>query len=312
MIPRPSAQEARPAGRESPPVRTARLSPDATRCDRRGLTLVELLVALVIATVVLAAEYRMLIGARDLARSQAAVLAVRQNLRAAVQVISSELRNASPSGGDLVAISDTAFTVKAARVLTVACAEPAPDDARLVVRLEPLAGFRALDPERDSLLVFREGNPSTESDDSWAHFALVSAGSATCADSSPGASLTLTPAGPGDSALAGVPVGAPVRSFESLRYRLYQDAEGIWWLGVRGWSGGAWSPTSPIAGPLRPADGASFVWLDAGERIATSVAEVRAVEVTLRGRSRGPVRRAATAPLPYEDSLVLRLAMRNP
>jgi prepilin-type N-terminal cleavage/methylation domain-containing protein len=296
----------------SQPLNAAGSRPGAAPGERRGLTLVELLISLVIATVVLAAEYRVLVGARDLARSQAAVLGVRQNLRAAVLVISSELRDASPSGGDLVAISDTAFTVKAARVLTVVCAAPASDDDRLVVRAEPLAGFRALDPERDSLLVFREGDPFTEQDDSWENFGLVSTGSATCADSAPGTRLTLTPSSPGDTALNGVSIGAPVRAFETVRYRLYQDAEGVWWLGVRGLSGGAWSATSPIAGPLRPADGVRFVWLDAGELPAVSAAEARAVEVTLRGRSRDPVRRRAGPPQPYEDSLVLRLTMRNP
>ena len=182
------------------------------RPPHRGFSLVELLVALVVAGLVLAGVATTLLGAQRFYRAQAQVLEVQQNVRVIAQVLSQELRGLDSGDGDIVAMSDTAITFKAPRVFSVTCA--APDVARgvLVVRNSLSSGFRAVDPARDSVLVFRDGDPRIATDDLWLRSSLSATGAAACADGAAGSRLTLSGAAGGLAQLDGVSPGSPVRA----------------------------------------------------------------------------------------------------
>jgi prepilin-type N-terminal cleavage/methylation domain-containing protein len=261
-----------------------------SRPPQRGFSLAELLVALVVASIVLASVCSALLGAQRFYRAQAQVLEVQQNVRVVAQVLSQEIRGLDAGDGDIVAMSDTAITLKAPRALGVTCA--APDVARgvLVVRNSLTSGLRAVDPARDSVLVFRDGDPTIATDDRWLRSSLSATGPAACADGAAGSRLTLGGAVGGLSQLDGVGAGSPIRAFEVVRYRLYDDGGGRWWLGTQSFTGGGWSVTSPIAGPLRPRDGVAFAYTDAAGEMVSSPSAVRLVRVVVRGRSSAPIR----------------------
>lgn len=277
-----------------------------------GFTLAELLVGLVVAAVVLGAAFRLVEAARAVSRDQATVLDVKQNVRAAALVLQSELRPLAPAAGDVVAATDTSVTIKALRTLSALCAPPSVGSARVTLRDALTSGLRAIDPARDSVLVYRDGEPLRPSDDRWLHAAVAAVRpGAACADGSRGTELALAGIAGGPAELAGVTEGAPVRVFEATTYRLYADAAGQWWIGERSFSGGAWSATSPLAGPLRPRDGLALRYWDSSGAEATGTATIAHVEITVRGLSRRPLRTGGRAWARYQDSSRVWVAPRN-
>jgi len=276
-----------------------------------GFALAELLVALVVGSLVLAGVASTLLGAQRFYRAQAQVLEVQQNVRVVAQVLSLELRGLDAGDGDIVAMSDTAIAFKAPRMFGVTCA--APDVARgvLIVRSSLTSGLRAVDPARDSVLVFWDGDPTIATDDRWLRASLSATGSAVCADGAAGSRLTLGGIVGGLSQLDGVGPGSPVRAFEVVRYRLYDGGDGMWWLGTQSFTGGGWSVTSPIAGPLRPRDGVAFAYTDAAGEVVSSPLAVRLVRVVVRGRSSAPIHSAGRPVGAYQDSAAVSVFLRN-
>lgn len=263
---------------------------------RAGFSLAEAVVALAVSLVLLGAATLALLGAlRRSSHSRAARLA-RHGVRAAAMVLASELRDASPASGDLVAASDTAVTIRAMRSFAVVCAVRPPD--AVVVADSLTFALRALDPARDSVVVFREGDAVRTDDDAWVGGAAVAAAADRCPSGASGTRVTLAGAD-----LSGVAAGAPLRSFEIQDYRLYRDGDGRWWLGVRGPAAAGWSATSPVAGPLRPRAGLAFRLLGADGLQVGSPAQARLVEVIVRAAA-GPGARG-------EDSLRFRVPLRN-
>jgi len=159
--------------------------------------------------------------------------------------------------------------------------------------------------------VFRDGDENSADDDRWLDFGVagVSSGAA-CGDGSAGTVLRLT--GP-TSDLDSVWAGSPLRTYERVTYRLYADEQGLSWLGERGYSGGAWSALSPVAGPLRRVGGLSLDYYDSTGAPATAAPGVARIGVAARGLSAGPIAvpGRATSGRQYEDSVAVQVALRN-
>ena len=275
----------------------------------RGVTLVETLVATVLAGVVIAAVHAVLLGAQRFYRAQPQILDVQRGVRTAAHLLTAELRGLDASDGDIVAMSDTALTIKAPRALAVVCAVPDVASGRVIIADRLTYAFRAVDPARDSVLLFRDGDTLQDADDRWIRARVAAVAAAPCPDGSSGTRLTVAPAG-GTAELDGVVAGAPLRTFEPVRYRLYEDASGTWWLGLQSYSGG-WSATTPLAGPLRPRDGLRFAYTDAGGVPTAVPTEVRRVVVSVRGRSLEAIDAAGRRSGPFLDSLSTSITLRN-
>jgi prepilin-type N-terminal cleavage/methylation domain-containing protein len=288
---------------------------------RRGFTLVELLVSVTISGVVMGSIVKVLAGNQRFYQAQNQILDVQQSVRAVAQILPGELRGLDPSDGDIIAMSDTAITVKAMRGFSVVCATPTPTDvaARQIVIANALtSGYRAMDASRDSLLIFRESDPGRGGDDRWLRASIAAATPATCADGSAGTRLTLSGMAHGDSLGAlgtvgdqGVLNGAPLRTFEVVNYRLYNDGTGTWWLGIRTYAAGTWGATMPVAGPLSPLNGLQLQYRDAGHSLTTVPTAVRRIRLTVRGVSTQPVNIPGRGVGFYRDSIVARVALRN-
>jgi prepilin-type N-terminal cleavage/methylation domain-containing protein len=285
-----------------------------------GFTLIELIIAIVVSSVVLGAAYRMLAGNQRFYRAQTQIVEVQQNVRAVAQMVPSELRELAANGGDIIAMSDTGITIRAMRGFGVVCAATVPVSGYVTLNNGMLYTYRSIDPARDNVFVFRDGNTQLAGDDQWLQAAVgaVSTSGITCSDGSAGTRLTLTNMvggltllGAGASPDVGVTVGSPVRVWELVRYGLWQDGSGQWWLATSTQVSGAWGGITPVAGPLRAADGVKFAYYDAAGAVTATPANVAQIGITVRGLSTQPIMVQGKPTGRYADSMTVRVALRN-
>ncbi len=296
---------------------------------RRGFTLVELAVALVLGLMVGGLVHRMLLHGQRLARAQAERMALLENVRVAGLVLAGELRGvgsdeitpeASAALGypaavrsDLLAIEPGAVTYLAGRGEGRVCAVAPGLPPAVVVEESSWESLRA--PRiTDSLLVFAESDPATGSDDAWVHLGIVSVGAGSCPDGQAGIALWVTAPAPLDPAvLARVTPGSPARLAEVMQMRYYRSA-GKSWLGMRSVSTG--EAITPVAGPLADSSagvrGLTLTYRDAADAPTSDPAAVRAVEIALVGVTDQPVHGANLhRQLVDTFALITRVALRN-
>jgi prepilin-type N-terminal cleavage/methylation domain-containing protein len=279
---------------------------------RRGFTLIEMMISLAIAGIVLSAAYKLLVANQRFYRSQSVIADVESNVRESALILAGELREVSPVGGDLQQMTDTAITVNAMRALGIVCVVPDFLLGRVVIKDATTFKYRSIDNTRDSVFIFREGAATTTTDDGWVRGKVSGTTAQNCTDGSAGTRIAMSGlAGAVFATLSGATIGAPVRTFETVNYRLYQDATGTWYLGIRNWVSGAWTNTSAIAGPMRPNDGVHFEYYDSTGTVTATAANVRAIGVTVRGRSTASINTAGHPVGVYNDSLTIRVAVRN-
>ncbi len=257
--------------------------------SRRGVSLAESVASLAAAGVVLAASGQALFAARRLLEATSRRLAARQQARAGAQVLAAELRDIAPAQGDLLLLQPTSLRMRAMRATGASCEA---GGGRVLVRRSTWAQVRAVDPARDSAALRLASGE-------WERFAVTSTGGGACPGG--GAADRLGSSGLSDSVAARVGTGAPIWVFEVVEYRLYRDASGDWWLGVRGAGAGGWSATSPVAGPLT-SDGLAIAGFDAGDAPTADPSRVRRLRVVVRA-----VRAVGVAP----ESTVTDVALRN-
>jgi prepilin-type N-terminal cleavage/methylation domain-containing protein len=292
---------------QAPPLHACRVGQATPLHDRRGMTLAECLIALLVSLVLIAAIDATLVAGQRFSRASAATRGLRQNLRAAAAVLRAELASSSPAAGDLHAISDSAVTLRAVRLSGIACAiQPG---GRIVLADSLLSQLRAADPTRDSARVFRAGNALTATDDRWIAGAVTHTGRGTCPGG--GAATTITITGTA-SDLSGLGAPAPVVIFETDEYRRYRDATGLWWLGVRGWSASGWAAMSPIAGPLATSSGLRFAWFDTTGTSTSVPASVSSADVQLRLRDDRALGAFDRLRLFTADSATVRIRIGGP
>src|SRR2546427_13180838 len=91
---------------------------------RRGFTMVELLVALVLLGLVSAALYRVLVNNQRLYMAQTQRIDLSQNIRAAGNIMPAEFRELDASDGDITAMPATSISIHAMRWTGFACNLP--------------------------------------------------------------------------------------------------------------------------------------------------------------------------------------------
>lgn len=269
---------------------------------RRGFTLVEALLAVVLLAIVGQSILRLLTVSQRLFRAQSGRAALQAAVRAGASLIPTELRELGP--GDIVSMAPDQIVYRAMRSTGVACAVTA---TSVVVPRELYHGYRSASAGRDSLLLFVEHDPASSADDSWETLPVTAPpGSGACPDGRPAVVIpTVVPAATADSVI----VDAPVRSFEVLLLRLYQSG-GQYWLGSQSLSGGE-GQVQPLLGPLA-ADGLRLRFLDAAGLPTASPAAVRLVSVTVRGVSDGAIVTGdAAGPVVVAESLAASIELRN-
>ncbi len=287
---------------------------------RRGFTMIELLVALVLLGLVSAALYRVLVNNQRLYMDQTARIDLSQNIRAAGTILPAEFRELDASEGDIAAMSATSISIRAMRWLGFACSPPvlggALNGAALIVRGgapgQPLFyGARGIDNSKDSLLIYYDGNVNSRADDFWATASITAAPNGqNCPDGQNGQRLitTINLLGLGPNVAGAIPTGAPVRGFERVVYQLYQPAgDTSWYVGFQP----AGQSMQPLIGPVLT-NGLTFQYYDVNGVVTAVRTQVARIDITVRARTAAAVRgggQAARATV--VDSVVTSVAVRN-
>lgn len=286
--------------------------------SRRGFTLVELLIALVLLGLVSAAIYRVLVNNQRIYQAQTQRIDLQQNIRAAVTILPAELRELDAADGDIQVMTATSLTVRGSRQLGFVCTLPAIGapaggvaPVTLTIRADPFYGMRDFNTASDSVFVYFEGDQATTTDDGWVRGRILSISDVNCADGDPGRQLvTSLVFGLNQAPVTGqIPTGSPLRGYETVTYSVYQAADGRWYLGYQSSSTGG--VRQPVIGPVLDANGVTFEYFAADGAVTAVPTQVAQVRVTLRAQTAIPVR-TGDGPLRYvTDSIVTRVALRN-
>ena len=287
---------------------------------RRGFTMIELLVALVLLGLVSAALYRVLVNNQRLYMDQTARIDLSQNIRAAGTILPAEFRELDASEGDIAAMSATSISIRAMRWLGFACTPPALggvlNGTSLIVRGgapgQPLFyGARGIDNTKDSLLIYYDGNVNSRADDFWAVASITATPNGqNCPDGQNGQRLitTINLLGLGPNVAGAIPIGAPVRGFERVVYQLYQPAgDTSWYVGFQP----AGQSMQPLIGPVLT-NGLTFQYYDVNGNVTAVRNQVARIDITVRARTAAAVRAGGQADrATVVDSVVTSVALRN-
>ncbi|HEY7684482.1 MAG TPA: prepilin-type N-terminal cleavage/methylation domain-containing protein [Gemmatimonadales bacterium] len=278
---------------------------------RGGFTLPELVVALTLLGLISAAALGLLRQTRDAYRAESQGIDGRQNLRIAAAFLPAELRELDATDGDLVAITDTAITIRAPRQFAVACRTPGSSGSggalTLTLRDAPLYGLRDFNPTIDSLWVYSEAIADSAGDGGWMLGSIASVAPDSCPDGRPGRRVTtvFSPRVGPVTPERMIPSGAPVLGFETLTYRLYRATEDRrWYVGMK-----TATDLQPLLGPVT-SDGLAFAYFDSSGAVTTDPTRVSLIEIRVRTEAVQPVRRAGRLERQV-DSLVTLVALRN-
>ncbi len=280
--------------------------------NRHGFTLVELVVVLGLMGIVLGAIYQSILATQRTTSTQIQRIDLQQTTRATALYLTNMMRELDAAEGDILLSQATLLQFRAMRWTGILCTIPfvTAGQVQFTIRGDLLYGVRGPDAAADSILMWREGDPTIRTDDVWLVGGLESSAAGVCpADGSAGSTLrvVITAASGGNAAATvGTTVGSPLRGFEVEELSLYPLGSD-YWLGRRTADRtGVWTTVRPLVGPLL-ADGLSFSYSDAAGALPVLTTGIASIALIVRGRSRRQV-----AGIGYmKDSIVTRVTLRN-
>jgi prepilin-type N-terminal cleavage/methylation domain-containing protein len=294
---------------------------------RRGFSLVELLIAMVLLAIVVTGLYRALMTNQRVYQQQTQVIGLQQNMRAAAAILPQELRELDATEGDITAMTATSITVRAHRWTGIMCVPPvtgvgggAIGPVAMTIRSAPFFG-RAI-VRNDSIFVRYEGDDGTRADDGWVIGKVLDVGSAPAVCSGQAGQVLAVNLSFTVSGLTNFPTsvvnGDPVLGFEPVTYSLYQPTAsncpsctaGDWYVGLANSSSGG-SP-QPLIGPVL-ANGLSFAYYDSTGVVTANPARVARVDITLRAQTAQQIRArsGSNSLVRMADSVLTSVALRN-
>jgi len=287
-----------------------------SRLSARGFTVVELMVALLIASIALTAIVQAFATHQRTFSAQAQRIGVQQNLRTGLAVLPAELRALNAREGDILKMSASSITIRALRQLAILCQVPALGGASvtLTVRQRPIYGVadttKVFDNTKDGVYVFYEGDESIRTDDAWVlgKITAVPLNTATCSDGKPAYSFTANLTLGALPAVTGrIQSGAPVWGYRQTTYGVLQHTDGRWYVGMKDSS----AAVTPLVGPLVGGNGLTFTYYDGNGLVTTDSSKVARIGIAILGQAATLVRQANTTPAYMVDSLSIHTTLRN-
>ena len=265
------------------------------RGDKRGFTLVELMIVAVVGAMLVGSTYQILLSSQRALTIQTAQIQGQQTVRAGLDILFSELREMSRSEGDILTMGPDKIEFRAMRAFGLVCGVSVTGSP---VRVQKVGRFFT---SGDSVMVFADNDPDIASDDTILSGRVATVDTTqTCAGADTVQSLVIPSLISAALANDTVRIGAPVRGFTIYTYGLY-SLDGDYYLGRR--SG---ATTAPLVGPLS-ANGVSFTYLESLGGVTTNPRTVSHIEVTLRTQSRVLDQQGR----PISDSLTIAIYLRN-
>jgi prepilin-type N-terminal cleavage/methylation domain-containing protein len=304
--------------------------------SRAGVTLVELLVVMVLASVVASAIVVVILKQGRFYRSTNELIDTRAQLRQMVVVLPADLRGMSTVGGDIVSMSDSAIEFRSTFGTSSAC-----DESPKVLGIPPtrlakgtvLTSWMRPPVVGDSIAVYDDSTTTMAKDDRWVirnisavatstdpnkvcalATGMIQAGDLTV--SNPGYLVSVTPDLPGT-----VAAGAAVRFFRRVRYSLYKDVDGLWYLGFRDCVTGrvpvcsamisAGGPFQPYAASAAKTSGLEFAYYDSLGAVTADPKLVARISMILRATGSTPIQLTGNVQTTFMDSMRIEVAIRN-
>lgn len=301
----------------------------ATARLRRGFTLVELLIVMVLLTIIggslmglLAKQQRFYQGTADLGD-------LRSQLRQAEAVVSNDLRGMSSVGSDITAMTDSSIDFWYTIGSSIACSAPTQTLTLPPLSLangSTLTTWIQTPTVGDSVYIFDDGGSTTTSlDDQWRFYRVAAVDSTLggclapytqAADATKYSyTITLSVAASGT-----IRAGAAVRFVRPAHYSLYQSTgDNLWYLGYTCPSCNTGGTILPIAGPFLPYTAAStpdtsgirMTYFDSTNTTTALPAKVARINIVLRGQTRGYLNVTGLKRGVYTDSVRMDIAVRN-
>jgi prepilin-type N-terminal cleavage/methylation domain-containing protein len=274
---------------------------------RAGFTLLELMIALVIGSVLMIAVFGVMIRHSTEFRTQRETVDVRQTLRGAAVILTTELQGASASRGDLYAISAESLAVRSFRSTGAICGTSTKrygvaqaagsfgstaDDSALISK----TSSAVWNPVKVDVVWTNPGSPYVATCPSWSGSPV------------PPTVIEIHVGAAADT--AGLGVGSVVRGFQKTVYKLAQ-VNGRWWLTRRVGSAATYDI---VTGPLRSDtdSGLVFRYYNAAGAVTATPSAVARVAIILRAESTRNVQTTSgTTVDKRRDSLNTTATLRN-
>jgi len=273
--------------------------------ERRGFTMIEVIVAFVVGLIVLGGVVQMMIVQGRGYRKQREMVDVRETGREAAQLLSWDLRQAAVAGSPFAVMGANTVTIRSPRGVGTICAKHA-----LLARygLWKTAGNIQATVD-DTALVYQLGRGA------WSKLKITAVGTPAAmgvtACAWPGArppDVVVEFAVNTQTDTSWIKVGVPFRSFRRVEYAEFQQ-NNRWWLGRK--VGGAASYerlTGPLLAPA--SNGLAFVYYDTLGAVTANAAAVGSVQFTLRTESYKNTTVGSTFVYQH-DSLTTKVAVRR-
>ena len=296
------------------------------RRQRRGMTLVEIMISLVLLGIVSGVIMRVIMRQQRFYTGVNQIITQRSQLRQATSVLPLDLRSVSSVGADILAASDSSIEFLMNVGTAIVCDTVAgsmgtkvalPPDTLADVKGEDFTTWYGYGKPNTSLYpytvyIYNDSSVAGNEEDRWQKFSLtkVEESSSACLT---GFGISISDAGkkrtvlqvsstePNDPVTKGplsqyINPGAPVRVMKRVRYKLYQDAsDNKWYLGFSNYvkATSDYEALSPVSGPYDPygtTSGFGFRYYDVdGNEIAAgadSASRSRIARVDLIARAR--------------------------
>jgi prepilin-type N-terminal cleavage/methylation domain-containing protein len=264
---------------------------------RGGFTMIELIFAVVLGSVVVGSIYQVLIVSQRTYTVQNAQIQSQQTVRAGTSILSGELRELSRNGGDILAAGSDSVSVRVMRRFGLVCAV---NLANGTIDVRKVGSWFEVG---DSVVVYAENRTNTATDDRWITDAVTARDTTLSCGTAQAERLTVPAIASAASAGSDtVRVGSNLRSYTHYTYGLF-TLDGAPYLGRREPGG----RSTPMVGPLRSSSGLVFRYLDTLNAVTAVLTDIAQVEITLRTLS--PVRGPNGGQV--ADSVVTRIFTRN-
>lgn len=254
--------------------------------NRKGFTMVELIVVTVLGSLVMLAALQILITNQRTYTAHSAMIAGQQSTRMAIEVLFTELREVSAPGGDILAMSSDSLRVRLMRKFSVVCETTMSGQPRLMVldslgSLSINAAANAFEVG-DSVFIYADNNPNDNDDDVWIRARVTAVDtSETCPQNGEAAMELRFNGQAGLFNADSVGLGAPVRSYLEYTFGM-TTMLGDSYLARRVGNG----DMIPIAGPLRTGTGLEFAYRDANGTVTNVPTDVRQIQIWVRTGSK--------------------------
>jgi len=273
--------------------------------DRRGFSLIELVVGFVVGMLVLTGVVQMMIVQSRGYRKQREVVDIRETAREASAVLSWDLRRSVVGGNGPAAIGPGSVTLRSPRGVGTICAR----HATLARYGLWKTGGNILATVDDSAVVYQLGR------DKWVALKITAVGTPAAmgvtACAWPGArppDVVVEFAVGAKTDTSYIKVGAPFRGFRRVQYSEYQ-LNGRWWLGRKTGAAASYEQlTGPLLSPV--SGGVAFTYYDTLGALTSNPAALGSVAFTLRTESYKNTY-VGTSYTYQRDSLTTKVSLRR-